>query len=615
MNIGYFICKGDQTTCGGEVLDGDGRHTLFGLLHSREGDRVSCGKDGKIYQIKGGISHMDSHGKLRAGTLDSVSGCPCGAELIPSPRTRTAKYRSRVRPVSQTAAAWTPNAGPDFSSAEARPKAPTQESPLEEEEEEEELEQNTIVLRLGLFFDGTGNNQGNSATGEGCRARDVGLDAEAAAAIRQRCAAYGYDAAGAIPDNSYGNDTSNVARLHGLYPDDSLASLQAGTEVAYIKAYLEGIGTSSGQDDSIYSQGTGQGDTGVVARVEQAPALILQQLRLLQDNNPELKIRHIEIDLFGFSRGAAAARHCANDLLKGAASLLARALPAGSPLLAADFAWRRGTDIALNFIGLFDTVPGIVDPLSNDFSPHDPINPRLNLRLAPGSARQMVQLVADHEHRHNFSLTRTDNDLLMPGSHSDLGGGYLPLATEKLLLSKPDSSLSPLREPNERSEAYRRTRQRFEYSLDDWQPYIPLEGLSIDTWDVNTQHRGRDTQPEKRVYAAISGQRQVRGELSLVYLRIMRELGVRAGIAFDPVPKTQAFALPAELQSIAAKLQAYALREPFERLNANDVSLLRRRYIHLSANWNPAKNWNNSDLDVVFINRPAEGNQRAKYHP
>ncbi|MGY2184495.1 PAAR domain-containing protein, partial [Pseudomonas agarici] len=77
-----------------------------------------------------------------------------------------------------------------------------------------------------------------------------------------------------------------------------------------------------------------------------------------------------------------------------------------------------------------------------------------------GSARQVVQLVANDEHRHNFSLTRTDTDLFVPGCHSDVGGGYLPLSTENLLLSKPDSSFSPPQEPNEHSEAYRRTQQR-----------------------------------------------------------------------------------------------------------------------------------------------------------
>jgi type VI secretion system secreted protein VgrG len=49
-------------------------------------------------------------------------------------------------------------------------------------------------------------------------------------------------------------------------------------------------------------------------------------------------------------------------------------------------------------------------------------------------------------------------------------------------------------------------------------------------------------------------------------------------------------------------------------LTAEEYSLLRRSYIHLSANWNAAKGWNNSDLDVVFINRPAANNQRAE-HP
>ena len=49
-------------------------------------------------------------------------------------------------------------------------------------------------------------------------------------------------------------------------------------------------------------------------------------------------------------------------------------------------------------------------------------------------------------------------------------------------------------------------------------------------------------------------------------------------------------------------------------LTAEEEALLRRRYIHLSANWNAAKGWNNSVLDAVFINRPAEGRRRQE-HP
>ena len=94
MNVGHFIGLGDKTTCGGEVLEGDNRLNLYGVVHAREGDRVSCGKDGKTYQILGGISHMHSHGKQMAGTLDSFSGCPCQARLIPSVYKATYESRS-----------------------------------------------------------------------------------------------------------------------------------------------------------------------------------------------------------------------------------------------------------------------------------------------------------------------------------------------------------------------------------------------------------------------------------------------------------------------------------------------------------------------------------------
>ncbi|WP_458131174.1 PAAR domain-containing protein [Pseudomonas sp. R3-41] len=110
MNVGYYIGLGDDTSCGGKVLDGDPRINLYGLLHACEGDRVSCGKDGQTYRIIGGISHMISHGRLMAGTLDSYSGCPCEAHLIPS--VFTATYRNA-------------SSAPRATSRTAQPDAPT----------------------------------------------------------------------------------------------------------------------------------------------------------------------------------------------------------------------------------------------------------------------------------------------------------------------------------------------------------------------------------------------------------------------------------------------------------------------------------------------------------
>ena len=100
MSKGYYIGLNDKTTCGGTVLDGDTRIMMYGIAHAKEGDRVTCGKSEGIYQIVGGISHMISHGKAMAGTLDSRSGCPCKAQLIPS--VFTASYRNEASPARQT---------------------------------------------------------------------------------------------------------------------------------------------------------------------------------------------------------------------------------------------------------------------------------------------------------------------------------------------------------------------------------------------------------------------------------------------------------------------------------------------------------------------------------
>jgi type VI secretion system secreted protein VgrG len=67
--------------------------------------------------------------------------------------------------------------------------------------------------------------------------------------------------------------------------------------------------------------------------------------------------------------------------------------------------------------------------------------------------------------------------------------------------------------------------------------------------------------------------------------------------------------------ALAAKLLAYALGDsPSSGLTQAEDALLRHRYIHQSAHWNAAKGKNNSDLEVVFINRPTDNNKRV-VHP
>ncbi|WP_420093364.1 PAAR domain-containing protein, partial [Comamonas testosteroni] len=42
MSVGHFICQGDKTSCGGEVLGVDQTTHMNGRLRACEGDPVTC---------------------------------------------------------------------------------------------------------------------------------------------------------------------------------------------------------------------------------------------------------------------------------------------------------------------------------------------------------------------------------------------------------------------------------------------------------------------------------------------------------------------------------------------------------------------------------------------
>ncbi|CAB5670586.1 Pyocin-S2 [Delftia tsuruhatensis] len=128
---GYFIRLGDKTSCGGEVLQADSRLMFFGIAHAREGDPVSCGKDGKVYQILGGIPSFDSHDRLLAGHLDSLSGCPCQARLIPSFFTATYESHANAAPAASSRSRATPAApSAPVAANHWRPSAAVAEQPM-----------------------------------------------------------------------------------------------------------------------------------------------------------------------------------------------------------------------------------------------------------------------------------------------------------------------------------------------------------------------------------------------------------------------------------------------------------------------------------------------------
>lgn len=489
--------------------------------------------------------------------------------------------------------------------------AALEEAPFEEEEEEEELiaeSRQAITLRVGFFFDGTGDNADNIARGNQCRASQLGLDSQDAQNLLDHCLPHQMD-----PMSSYGRERTNIAKLFDFYPDDSTRSLDNGEQQATLSIYIEGVGTEAGQPDQVFpDMALGRGDTGVVNKVEVASKKISDFLEKIIFNNEPILITKIEVDVFGFSRGAAAARHFVNDLRRGRNSQLAQTLR-GEESLATDFDWRFGHGLRVNLIGLFDTVAAI-GTFSDGWNVHDDRNGDVKLHLAPDSAPKVIHLVAGDEHRHNYSLNSTRpgfKEIVIPGTHGDIGGSYPDVADEHLFLTRPFIDIVDERLPKEESLAWRRA----ERALAEWQqrglldPWQPEGRLYIDCWEVLSNLR--EARPSKAVYAQIKLERRVRGEYGRVALRIMHALARDAGAPFEALDEHDPqYAIPASLTRIADKLLAYARGQSVLNLSSEELTLLKAHYLHQSAHWNiyPGES---GAMTAHFVNRPAKDNKRA----
>ncbi|MFY0992619.1 phospholipase effector Tle1 domain-containing protein [Halomonas sp. C05BenzN] len=245
------------------------------------------------------------------------------------------------------------------------------------------------ILEIGVFFDGTGNNREND---------------------RRRT----------------DRDITNVAKLFDLYLEDE--------DQGYHRVYAHGVGTVTGDEGAdrlaalrnLSGLALGVGPEGGHARIE----LALDQLRTFLRGNEGATVI---LDVFGFSRGAALARHFVNLIHRWPETLPVPDFRPGLPTprvpLRRIEAFPPGfvPFPQVRFVGLFDTVGSF-------YLPGDARNLDFNLHLAPGSAMRVVQLTAHHEIRRNFPLSSLADprgnlpggfsEIVLPGVHSDVGGGY-----------------------------------------------------------------------------------------------------------------------------------------------------------------------------------------------
>jgi len=458
-----------------------------------------------------------------------------------------------------------------------------------------------VTVRIGVFFDGTGNNRINS---------QIGADCQAMAGVYHNAHIKECGGRHSDPASSYSNDFTNIARLADLYRQQFVATNDGNGLRVTQPIYISGVGTTSGGRDSIPGQGFGRGHTGVVAKVCKCVEKLKSVLHTFGRHNPGCVIAALELDVFGFSRGAASARHFANEVLKQERGALGPVLDGQKLPLAADFNWRNGS-VRLKVIGLFDTVAA-VGGISDLGSVGDDVNRRVNLFLPPGCAQQVIHLVAADEHRRNFSLNSVApgwlREIVLPGSHSDIGGGYHPYMVEKVALTRPRRSLVGIQTPYDATPAWQQTHQEMD-TLDVQRWIDPRDDTARIT--VDCVERGRKKgQGLKSVIASVMLERGVFGHLSRVYLRVMHGLACDEGVPFMPIPDLPDLALPPELRGVASKLLARARGEE-QPLTAAEMQMLYRRYIHCSAHWNSTLTSSNSLIDGLFVHAPAkEGRSR-----
>ncbi|MGX9307116.1 phospholipase effector Tle1 domain-containing protein [Pantoea ananatis] len=615
MATGFFLYHLDKTTCGGRILSGasDDTYEIGGIERQqvREGDPVTCGKHEGRFRVCGGMGDTYEVGgelKVWAGSLDSYSSCPCRARFIPSVQTHT--YESDC------------NAGRVDERAETAKKQARQSEP--EQRAQAAKKKREITLTIGVFFDGTGNNANNSGDRQtACSGEHYGMnDADAQSALIQ-CTRLkrGYSGTAA---GSYLGYYTNVHWLHTLYNPE----IKTDTGAGQYAIYIEGIGTEDEAGDSTYGMGTGRGDTGVVRKTDKAVAALTVGIQGYLDRHTDARsstIKELQFDIFGFSRGAAAARHFANGVFSQDRAIVS-AIKAG--LDGTEFFGTPGGKT--RFLGIFDTVAAIGTPV-NGLNPHSADTGEVNLVLRPGVADKVFHITAQHECRFNFALNSVKPawpELALPGAHSDIGGGYNPAEHETYFLTRPEFETVPHSIPDTETRIYRQACAQLT-AMDSYPAIAPLLNaveVNVDTWYDDRMPADRYGTLQKRSGAALVINRPTRNDWSKVILRVMLDAAQDAGVVFDPIRDTNAeLKLRPELNSLCEKaiIMGRAIRggQPAPGFTTPEILMLAEKYIHCSANWNSVVRDDQGSISgvvkpaklVTFTNRPDERWQRTVY--
>lgn len=498
---------------------------------------------------------------------------------------------------------------------------PTPISPEPKPPEEPPVRHVTLVL--GIFFDGTGNNAVNTENMlASCSAQGFDLASPDAESILKRSASELMGLSGAEA-TSYSGYYTNIHWLHELYSQTATATDSYSQQAIYV----EGIGTQAGKPDSIIGMGLGVAECGVIAKTDDAVGKIAAAITLsLRQWEGEFVVDSLLFDIFGFSRGAAAARHFANRIqCEDRAIINAIASGMGQHEYI-------GTAIGkTRFIGLFDTVAAIGTP-ANGMDPHSADTGDVNLALRPGVAQKVFHITAQNECRYNFALNSVSPawpELSLPGAHSDIGGGYLPQTREDLFLSRPLVETLLADTPNERSRVYRQAAAQLpelERSA-AIAPIVRTNTVTTHTWEDGFVPADRYGQMQKRSFAALAlRHRIVKHDWSMVTLRVMLDAAKEAGLLFDDVDDINELNIPGDLVSLCERAREIGKSARFRTstvgFSHEEADKIAKSYIHCSANWNAIATDKSGELrggasaseTIGFVNRPDVDWKRTVYN-
>lgn len=438
-----------------------------------------------------------------------------------------------------------------------------------------------VILTIGIFFDGTANNSFNTARRE----------------EYQQALALGEDPDIEFPvfNTSYENEHSNIHKLHQMYVEHRNLSEQSKDNNGVIhyqrKIYIEGVGTEVGKADSNIGLGTGLGPTGIKGKINRAIVAIHAQLADFFDKNPKTRIQQIRYDVFGFSRGAATARYFANivaDKLKhddrrGDNNPLTKMLVTVLDGKVSD-KWQGNSNGQVRFLGLFDTVAGICRP-SNLFDAGDANTFDIDIKIRRESAQCGLQIQAANEYRHNFSLNDVPdffNKVIVPGAHSDIGGGYPNHdLNENLYITDIHRKYNLyLSSAHHLEELLQQDLERFKRHSDLRYLFSVLSRDNFYIWQDKVRY---DNSNYTNAFGVIRVTRRVKFGLDRIALRMMYNEAVKQGCHFGLFDSD--YNIPNELQTIANKILLAAKNYQRYLLSDSEQLLLLGHYVHCSAEY------------------------------